>query len=282
MKKFLVIYMFMISAFQFAQQLDLKSPENIKHFADYLFCEKDYLRAVNEYEKCLLTTDNDSIQFKIAYAFLEMGKYESAIKKFTKIKPSSFLFEASKIEKLKSYFLLNDSTDFMIQADSIFKSDSPYKSNALKLKSIAVLLSSIKPDKNEYLKSFNLNERKDALSLYDKKLNPGYKSEILSGILSALVPGAGKIYTENYSDGITTLLLTGIFGYLAYTNFDHHHNFRAWIFSAVATGFYAGNIYGSIASAQIFNAKINFDFANGVRLFLQNNNYFSPNYDLCK
>lgn len=274
--------MIILSSSKFAQQIDLQSPSNIKLFADYLFCEKDYLRAIDEYEKYLRTNEDDSIQFKIAFSFLEIGRYENAIEKFTKVKRTSSFYESSKIERLKSYFLLNDSIQLISEADSIIKTESQFARNALKLKNISLLLTQNPPSKNEFLSSFDVYEERDALNLYNQKIDPNFKSGMLAGILSTIIPGAGKIYTENYSDGITAFLLSGLFGYLAYTNFEHNHNFRAWIFTAVASGFYAGNIYGSIASAQIFNAKINFDFNNGVKLFLENNNYFMPDYDFCK
>lgn len=282
MKKLIIIFMIILSSSKFAQQIDLQSPSNIKLFADYLFCEKDYLRAIDEYEKYLRTNEDDSIQFKIAFSFLEIGRYENAIEKFTKVKRTSSFYEASKIERLKLYFLLNDSLHFISEADSIIKTESQFARNALKLKNISLLLTKNPSSQNEFLSSFDVYEERDALNLYNQKIDPNFKSEMLAGILSTIIPGAGKIYTENYSDGITAFLLSGLFGYLAYTNFEHNHNFRAWIFTAVASGFYAGNIYGSIASAQIFNAKINFDFNNGVKLFLENNNYFMPDYDFCK
>lgn len=282
MKKLIIIFLIILSSSKFAQQIDLHSPLNIKLFADYLFCEKDYLRAIDEYEKYLRTNEDDSIQFKIAFSFLEIGRYENAIEKFTKVKQTSSFYEASKIERLKSYFLLNDSIKFISEADSIIKTKSQFARNALKLKNISLLLTKDPPPQKEFLSSFDVYEERDALNLYNQKIDPNFKSEILAGILSAIIPGAGKIYTENYSDGVTAFLLSGLFGYLAYTNFEHNHHFRAWIFTAVASGFYAGNIYGSIASAQIFNAKINFDFNNGVKLFLENNNYFMPDYDFCK
>jgi tetratricopeptide (TPR) repeat protein len=282
MKKLLLVYLVILNSFQFAQQLDLKSPQNIKRFANYLFCEKDYLRAIDEYESYLRINEDDSIRFKIALGFLEMEKYDSAIEKFSKIKSTSSFYEASRIEKLKTYFLLNDSAKFISESDSIIASKSQFSTNALKLQSIYNLLTNKHPDKNNFLMQFVSNEKNDALKLYDQKTDPHYKIETVAGILSALIPGAGKIYTQNYSDGITAFLLTGLFGYLAYTNFEHDHNFRGWIFTAVASGFYAGNVYGSVASAQIFNAKINFEFTNGVKLFLDNNNYFMPNYDFCK
>ncbi len=282
MKKSLLVYLIILNSIQLAQQLDLNSPQNIKRFANYLFCEKDYLRAIDEYENYLCINEDDSIQFKIALGFLEMEKYESAIEKFSKIKSTSSFYETSRIEKLKTYFLLNDSAKFISEADSIIESESQFSTNALKLQSIYNLLTNKHPDKNKFLMQFNSNEKNDALKLYDEKKDPHYKSETVAGILSVLIPGAGKIYTQNYSDGITAFLLTGLFGYLAYTNFEHEHNFRGWIFTAVASGFYAGNVYGSVASAQIFNAKINFEFTNGVKLFLENNNYFMPQYDFCK
>ncbi len=282
MKKLIILFLIVLPSSKFAQQIDLQSPSNIKLFADYLFCEKDYLRAIDEYEKYLRTNEDDSIQFKIAFGFLEIGRYENAIEKFTKVKQTSSFYESSKIERLKSYFLLNDSIQLISEADSIIKTESQFARNALKLKNISLLLTQNPPSKNEFLSSFDVYEERDALKLYNQKIDPNFKSGMLAGILSTIIPGAGKIYTENYSDGITAFLLTGLFGYLAYTNFEHNHNFRAWIFTAVASGFYAGNIYGSIASAQIFNAKINFDFNNGVKLFLENNNYFMPDYDFCK
>ena len=78
------------------------------------------------------------------------------------------------------------------------------------------------------------------------------------------------------------MLATGLLAFLAYDNFRADHEARAWIFTGLGAFFYAGNIYGSIASAQIFNAKIDFDFNEGLRLFLEKENYFLPQYDFCK
>jgi len=137
------------------------------------------------------------------------------------------------------------------------------------------------PEKDKFLIPFVNDEKNTLSSFYDLKKKSPYKSEAIAGVLSAIIPGAGKIYTEDYGDGITAFILTGLFGYLAYTNFKHDHQARAWIFTAVGAGFYLGNIYGSIASAQIFNAKINFDFDEGVKFYLEEKNYFVPVYDFC-
>lgn len=267
----------------FSQQIDFQSPENIKLFADFLFCDNDYLRAIDEYEKYLVTVEDDSVQFKIAIGYSSMNDCEKAINKLSLIKKTSPFYEQSKIELLKSLYLQNIDSAFYLYADIIMNSKSIYSNNAYRFKNTSLLLSKEElPEKEKFLIPFDDEEKKTISDLYDLKKNPPYKSEVFSGILSAIIPGAGKIYTKEYGDGITAFLLTGLFAYLAYTNFEHDHPTRAWIFTALGAGFYAGNIYGSIASAQIFNAKINFEFDQGVKLYLEEKNYYTPVYDFCK
>ncbi|HCY74804.1 MAG TPA: hypothetical protein DHV28_02700 [Ignavibacteriales bacterium] len=272
-----------ISSTSLCQQINFHSPQNIKSFADFLFCDKDYLRAIYEYEKYLSFIDDDTIQFKIAISYSSINDQIDAVEKFKTIKITSPLYEESKIELLKSLYLLNVNSQYFTYADEIIESKSRYSINAEKIKNTSrLLLNHELPDKQIFLFPFDENEKKTLSNFYDRKTNPSYKSGIIAGILSTIIPGAGKIYTKDYSDGITAFLLTGLFTYLAYTNFEHNHSERAWIFTAAGVGFYTGNIYGSIASAQIFNAKINFEFDEGVKLFLQEKNYFTPVYDFCK
>jgi TM2 domain-containing membrane protein YozV len=165
----------------------------------------------------------------------------------------------------------------------MINSKSVYANNAYKLKNTSLLFfNDDLPEKEKFLIPFLDEEKRTISNFYDLKKNPPYKSEALAGILSAIIPGAGKIYTEEYGDGITAFILTGLFAYLAYTNFEHDHPTRAWIFTALGAGFYAGNIYGSVTSAQIFNARINFEFDEGVKLYLEEKNYYAPVYDFCK
>lgn len=274
---------FIITAISSAQQIDFNSPRNIKSFADHLFCEKDYLRAIDEYEKYLSFEMNDTIKFKIASGYFFMHDYEKATQKFLVFKPESDFYFNARLEILKSQFLKNDSLAFYKMADEIISSNSQFSVNALKLKNISVLLNeNISLSKNEFLSPFADSTKIIASEFYDWKLNPPYKSELLSGILSTIIPGAGKIYTKEYGDGITAFILTGLLGYLAYNNFENDHNFRAWIFTGLGAFFYAGNIYGSVASAQIYNARINFEFRDGLKLFLEQKNYFTPVYEYCK
>lgn len=273
----------LLSSLISSQQIDFTSPQNIKLFADYLFCGKDYLRAINEYEKYLSVVDDDSVHFKVAIGYSAINDQSNAYKKFSSIKISSSFYELSRIEILKSLYLQKIDSSYFLYADLLINSQSPFSNNAYRLKNSSLLL--IKndlPEKEIFLIPFENEEKNKLSNFYDLKKNPLYKSEVWAGVLSAIIPGAGKIYTQEYGDGITAFILTGLFAYLAYTNFDHDHPTRAWIFTAIGAGFYVGNIYGSVASAQIFNARVNFEFDEGIKLFLEEKNYFTPTYDFCK
>jgi TM2 domain-containing membrane protein YozV len=265
----------------FSQQNVFHTPQNIKLFADYLFCDKDYLRAIEEYEKYLKTFRNDTIEFKIAYGFSQIADYKNALDKLSSINRSSAFYDFSLLEKLKLFYLENKIDTFFYEADKISSDRSVYGST-LKFKNIVTLLEKELPERNYFISPFDETEKPVVEKFYKQKKNPPYKSELTAGLLSAIIPGAGKIYTKNYGDGITAFLLTGIFAYLAYDNFQHNHQTRAWIFTALGAGFYVGNIYGSVSSAQIFNAKVNFDFKEGVKLYLEEKNYFIPDYEFCK
>jgi len=137
-------------------------------------------------------------------------------------------------------------------------------------------------NKSDFILTFNASQQKTVSMLYDYKFNPPYKNPAWAGIFSAIIPGSGKMYVGEWGDGITGLLITSLFAFLAYDNFKANHNTRAWIFTGIGAFFYAGNIYGSITAAQIFNARIDFEFKNGLNLFLEKENYFLPDYDFCK
>lgn len=281
-KKIFILTLFLFTVI-YPQQINFNSTQNIKSFADYLFCDKDYLRAIEEYEKYLNIVQDDSIQFKIALSYSKINDEENAFKKLSLIKNSSSFYVLARIESLKSLFFISIDSLFFSTANEIINSSSPFSNNSSRLSNTSMLLTKIDlPEREKFLIPFEEDEKSILNNFYDLKKNPPYKSPALAGVLSALIPGSGKIYTRNYSDGITAFLLTGVLAYLSYTNFEHKHYTRAWIFTALGAGFYTGNVYGSIAATQIFNAKINFEFDEGVKLFLEDKNYFIPAYDLCK
>jgi TM2 domain-containing membrane protein YozV len=81
------------------------------------------------------------------------------------------------------------------------------------------------------------------------------KSPLAAALLSAVLPGSGKIYAGEYGDGIHSLVFIGLIGTLAGLSFhaDGVGSVRGWIYASVGGLLHAGNIYGSISSARRYN-----------------------------
>jgi len=252
----------LILFFQVSYSQNYNSPDNRKLFADHLFCTQDYLRAISEYEECLNYLDNDTISFKVALGYLRIGNYSEASERFLNIPGQSEFYCTSRLEYLKSKIFLKDFnsiTDY--QPDSL-------KINELKLMNLSNLLS-----------NNDLFERDKFLFPFNDRAS--YKSLLLAGVFSSVIPGSGKIYADQLSEGLTALVLNSLFAFLSYNNFKHDHNFRGWVFAGVGAFFYAGNIYGSAAAAHLYNSKMDYEYKEGIKQFLESNNYFIEDYDFC-
>lgn len=288
MNKLLVI-VFLITALTFPQNVDssfntLFRNENIIKFADHLFCERDYLRSANEYLRIDAALRDEKINFKIALSFSIIGDHVSAKNIFGRITESSPYYNSSKLELMKILFV----EEKYLELRELFKEYSNkkiFQSDIVgsKLYNLSYLKDSEEiPAFTDFVKPFDFTEHDEAAALYQMKINPSNKNPVLSSLLSAIIPGAGKIYTGEVSDGVLALITTGLFSFLAYDNFQADHKFRAWLFTGLAAGFYAGNVYGSFASAQIYNARIKYEFNLRLDSFLKSKNYFIPEYDFCK
>lgn len=73
------------------------------------------------------------------------------------------------------------------------------------------------------------------------------RSALIAGVLSAAVPGLGKIYAGKTAEGIASFLYVGAMGLTTYDFYDRLGPKNGFfILSAAVTGvFYAGNIWGS-------------------------------------
>ena len=274
-----IIFLIQLSVLPQSNYFDFQSPPNIKLFADHLFCEGDYIRAIEQYELIQDFLVNDTIDFKIMLSYSNLGLFEKSNKLFESFNNKSTLYPDCYLLSMKNKLITQKcELDYL----SLPSFDS-HQSESFNRLSIISTLYADKPriEKSNFITIFDLDQKATLDMLYDYKFNPPYKSPAIAGIFSAIIPGSGKMYVGEWGDGITGLLITGLFAFLAYDNFKADHSARAWIFTGLGAFFYAGNIYGSIAAAQIFNARIDFEFSNCLKLFLEKENYFLPDYDFC-
>ncbi len=93
------------------------------------------------------------------------------------------------------------------------------------------------------------------LNHYDvlKSTNP--KSPFLAGMMSAAIPGLGRVYAGKPAEGIVSFLYMAAFGLTSY-DFYRGGGLRSPLFiisATVSTVFYAGNIMGSVTAARRVN-----------------------------
>jgi TM2 domain-containing membrane protein YozV len=79
------------------------------------------------------------------------------------------------------------------------------------------------------------------------------RSPIVAGLLSAALPGAGKVYAGQLGQGVAIFLQNSIFALQAWEGYrkDGPRSARFLIYSGLFTIFYIGNVWGSVLSVQI-------------------------------
>ena len=110
---------------------------------------------------------------------------------------------------------------------------------------------------NGFTGGFHVMARQESRMLqhYDALINTSPKSPFLAGMMSAALPGLGRVYAGKPAEGIVSFLYMAAFGFTSY-DFYRGGGLRSplFIISATVTSvFYAGNIMGSVVAARRVN-----------------------------
>jgi tetratricopeptide (TPR) repeat protein len=257
---------------------------NIYRFAEYLYQEKEYLRAAGEYQRMLILADSsfagDLLLDKIGNCYQLTDKYEMSSQYFQKIiheYPSSLFKENSYLQIAYNYLkmaIYDQSINYIdANINQLNSQDGRLKMNIIRGMNYFYLrewkqaydhFTSLNPTNNSH---------KDSLSLKFFKLAKEanqfpYKSKLLAGTMSAFIPGSGKMYAGKFKDGLYSFILIGISAWQSYDGFSRKgiDSFKGWAYGSLGTFFYLGNIYGSMVAVKIYNEKIEEDFIKRVEL----------------
>jgi tetratricopeptide (TPR) repeat protein len=255
-------------------------PENIRRFADYLYDEKQYIRAAGEYQRFLFAADSfpgnaDSIFFKIALCYRCSESYKYSINYFKKVinqYDQSYLLDEAYLEIGVCYSLMDS---FMVSnnvLESYFLNHLTEDPRANQLRTLNHMQGQEWAKARDLLNDTMPNSR-DIFFLLEKGENLPKKNRFLSGMFSAVIPGSGKYYCERPMDGFHSFVTTGITTWQAYEGFkeDGLHSVKGWIFGVLGGLFYLGNIYGSVVAADIYNEEQETMFKISVKKYLDEN-----------
>jgi tetratricopeptide (TPR) repeat protein len=271
----LIIYSCFCSVVSISKATDYYSAENVHKFAEYLYQEGDYVRSAKEYERYLRNSPQevDETLFRIGLCYRHAGDAQKAIDFFQRITKeypqSDFKFSAN-YQISYTYFLSGQYKESIGYIEQVLKETEGEKRQKLETllalnylnqrqwRSASNLLDSVKMPLEDKVTENIILELKDRSQ---EGINLKPKSRLLASLMSAILPGTGKIYSKQFGNGIFSLVLVGTTGLLAWDGFRENgiHSVRGWIFGSLCSIFYTGNIYGSGISALAYNRQAETD-----------------------
>jgi hypothetical protein len=226
-------------------------------YADYLYQAGSFSEAINEYERFVFQfAANDNSKLRLVSSYRKVGTPTIASARFNQLWD-----DPQSVSPLvaKEYFalkLINRDFDNLFESlsdnellssnDKVFLSSTYFLLNDEYLKAKELLEANVKEN------NFTLNSY---FALANDGLNIKYKSPALSGSLSAIIPGTGKIYCGQWQDGLIALIMVGTSAWQSYRGFKKNgiESGYGWVFGTLGAGFYIGNITGSVKAANKHN-----------------------------
>lgn len=231
-----------------------QQPTTALLFADYLFQEQDYLRAIGEYKRLLFfypdTQDNikEYIQLKLGESYLKLNDFEQAY----------------------SYFTLQDNPYFNYNRARVYFNEGDYQKTREELDGVIDIGFDEKQIVLYGMSFYKEHNFAQGARFFDQHAQRGWsvinklinydgqdikkRNRVTSTLFSAAVPGLGQVYSGRWGDGIYSFLTvvgSGLISNYYYHNDDSKIKFS--IFSVLTTFFWAGNIYGANIAARDYN-----------------------------
>jgi hypothetical protein len=244
-------------------------------YAEHLKNTQQYYLAAQEYERLhFLKPENDTLELLLIKTYRRGFMFDDAIRCTELFYPDHIQMPAPFAEEYEKSLLLNKSFDKALTFCSQNKKLNTEQKFFFGLNSL-MLNGKWKEAEKYSLKndSSHLMISPEYVLLLTQAKGSSHKSPGLAMCLSAIIPGAGKVYTKNWKDGFVSFVFVGANAFQAYRGFKKNgtESVYGWIFASVGTGFYLGNLYGSFKAAKQFNRKIKNSYIKKVEALFNNN-----------
>ena len=280
--KFLLIILLTVTLLFSAaaeEPIEYYTPENVRKFADSLYEQGDYLRAAGEYQRYLFFVseegvDSAQIRYRIALCYRFAGQTEQAIQNFEmllRMHPEGRFVSLVYYQIGATYFL----TDQFERSARFLRETLPritdirQHAEAQQLIGLSYLMQKQWSEADGVFKTLqasNVVSISQRATVYHSFAEDGAhlpsRSPFLAGVLSTVVPGAGRLYTGRVGDALTSLIIVSLTGWQAYDGFrrDGLSSAKGWTLGTLSGIFYVGNIYGSVISARVYNHHVADEF----------------------
>ncbi|MBI4777313.1 tetratricopeptide repeat protein [Candidatus Desantisbacteria bacterium] len=233
-------------------------------FADHLFDQEDYYRAIGEYQRFIFISEQDNelnqkARFRVGLCYQRSKQLSAALKYFKRLEielPKRI--EPIRFEMARTYYLKGEFGQAIATFQSLTTSHlsdySQYMLGWCYLKQMdwtkaGAAFGQVKSESSVYTFSQELSE------IASKGANLPHKSPLTVGIMSLLFPGSGQAYLHRFGDGTFSMLFTLGTIYLGHHYLQQGDKAAGNILSGLGYMFYGGNVYGAAASAKLINAS---------------------------
>lgn len=253
-------------------------PENLFTFAESLFGEGDYFRAITEYKRVIFYFPQDKVaescRFRIGESYYQAKRWVEAVDafdNFIKEYPRSLQTPQARYLKALAEKELKRFSDARKSFDDLIKSENSDLADKAAYQKAMILI-----EQEEWTKAketLHLVPRSSSLYGNSQKLVLGLermdtlsdKSPGVAGTLAAIIPGSGHLYAERPKDAAVAFLLNASFIAAAVELFRKDNIILGSIVTFAEVGWYLGNIYSAVNSAHKYNAKQKKDFLQRLK-----------------
>ncbi|MGB1204344.1 MAG: hypothetical protein ACPG5B_01790 [Chitinophagales bacterium] len=212
----------------------------------------------------------DSIYYFLGFNHYNLKELQVSANYFTKVSKQAAMYEAAFFFAAYNHTFLEkyDSSKYFLQQFHFADSTLYKELHAFELSGIALLerdFETFEQLQNAYsFQHYQLEKQEVSLQkAYSSLQVQKHKSPAIAALLSALVPGLGRVYAGKAKQGVATFLPVALLALQTQENIRK----RGWknpftiFYSGLFTVFYVGNIWGSAFSVKIkkdeFNQAVN-------------------------
>jgi pentatricopeptide repeat protein len=242
-------------------------------FADHLFEDSDYHRAISEYKRFIYLFPREprvlQARFKMGVSYQKSGYLDNAVEVFQKMQAyrlSPDVKHAVRYEIGKCYFLGRD----YARSSEVLRALGSDRSLALAGWA--------------HLRARNYRDASECFALACEAEPDGYLEDLCSSLsreslagesiprkntkaaalLSVPVPGAGRVYCGRLGDGLFSFLLVTASYAGAYSYYEDEDYAVSLGLLAFGLLFHGGDVYGAFNSARLYNATGEEAFIRGI------------------
>jgi len=260
-KKIFILSLFCILSLNLLAQYSTKQRFDFIH---HLIKSNDFKEALIELNYLDGKTNSDSLYYLKGWSLYSLKQLTNSANNFKRVSKKSTFYHKSHFFAAYNYAHTQNYEDAKkvlsdIQLNSNLQQLKSFESSGIALLERDYELFESTRIKSELILPALQTEVINLDKLYTSLKNRKPKKMWLAGLMSAIIPGSGKMYAGKTGEGIASLLMVGSMGLVTWEN--HRKlgikNFKTILFGSIFTIFYVGNIYGSVFSVKISNEEFN-------------------------